>query len=109
MLVNPAPAYIIKSLKTAILYLLMLCSSILIGKNSLAQTKYLADNFWIENYSKKDGLPEGIVIDIMQDRKGYMWMTTPYNLVRFDGYEFKTFSPRKDFPNLYIHFFSGLN
>ncbi|MEO6670496.1 MAG: two-component regulator propeller domain-containing protein [Ferruginibacter sp.] len=73
-----------------------------------AQSKYLSGNYWIENYTKKDGLPENIIIDIMQDRKGYMWMITPYSLVRFDGIQFKTFSTRKQFPDLYVHFYSGM-
>ncbi len=89
-------------------YLVMTCCALLLGYPDLAQSKYLSDNYWIENYTKEQGLPEDIIIDITQDRKGYMWMTTPYSLVRFDGYEFKIFNPREQFPDLYIHFYPGL-
>ena len=88
--------------------LLIIVCALLISHTGFAQTKYLVDNYWVENYSKKQGLPEDIVINITQDRKGYIWMTTPYNLVRFDGYQFTIFNPGKQFPGLYIHFYPGL-
>ena len=36
--------------------------------------------------SVKDGLPEGFVNSMIQDREGYIWMTTQRGLVRYDGY-----------------------
>ena len=87
----------------------LLFAGCIFGVNiGFAQTKYLEGNYRIENYTKKQGLPEDIVIGITQDRKGYMWLTTPYSLLRFDGYEFKIFSTRDQFPDLYVHFYNGL-
>src|SRR5687768_853466 len=73
-----------------------------------SQTKYLRDNFWIENYTKKDGLPEDIVTGITQDKKGFLWITTPLKLIRFDGYHFELFDPQKDFPELHYHFSNNI-
>ncbi|HSU27233.1 MAG TPA: two-component regulator propeller domain-containing protein, partial [Chitinophagaceae bacterium] len=98
----------LKFIRLKITFLLAILSFFTLPHPAFSQSKYLVENFWVENYTKKQGLPEDIIIDILQDSKGYMWMTTPYSLVRFDGYEFKSFSPRRDFPDLYVHFFTGL-
>ncbi len=89
-------------------FLLVSYCIVLISCPGQAQTKYLSGNYWIENYGKKEGLPEDVVIDVIQDRKGYMWIATPYNMVRFDGYQFKVYSSHKQFPDLYIHFAAGM-
>lgn len=38
-----------------------------------------------------DGLPQGLVSQIIQDPKGYLWMGTKDGLARYDGYTFATF------------------
>ena len=38
-----------------------------------------------------DGLSNNEVFDIIQDRKGYIWLATADGLDRYDGYSFKTF------------------
>jgi len=35
-----------------------------------------------------DGLPETIVTSVAQFPDGYIWLTTPRHVVRFDGVEF---------------------
>jgi signal transduction histidine kinase/ligand-binding sensor domain-containing protein len=106
--VNPRYIYFGKPVLILISFLLITTCIALVPDVVTAQEKYLARNYWVENYTKKQGLPENIIIDIVQDRKGFMWMTTPFNLVRFDGYEFKVFAPREQYPDLYIHFGPGL-
>ena len=81
---------------------------VLFATPGFSQSKYLSGDFWIENYGKKEGLPESVVVDAMQDKKGYLWVATPYSLVRFDGYQFKAFQPREQYPSLYIHFRNGM-
>jgi len=93
---------------TVIIFFLVFAAALFRSDISKAQKKYLARNYWVENYGKSEGLPQDIVDDITQDRSGYIWLTTPYDLVRFDGYEFKTYSPRDQFPDLYFQFESGL-
>ena len=92
----------------SIRFLLLLLAELFILSTSVAQAKYLSENYWVEKYGKEHGLPEDVVIEVMQDRKGYLWMITPYHLVRYDGYEFKVFYPLKEFPGLNIHFGIGL-
>ena len=36
----------------------------------------------------KDGLSQGYVVDILQDRRGFMWFATRDGLNRYDGYTF---------------------
>ena len=43
------------------------------------------------NLSVKDGLTQGTVNTIYQDRQGFMWFGTGDGLNRYDGYEFRTF------------------
>lgn len=45
--------------------------------------------------SIKDGLTQGIIHSIHQDKKGFMWFGTVNGLNRFDGYEFQTFKHSK--------------
>jgi PAS domain S-box-containing protein len=44
-----------------------------------------------EHLTVQDGLSEGRVWGITQDRKGFMWFTTWDGLNRYDGYEFKVY------------------
>ena len=51
-----------------------------------AQTKML-----FEHLTVKQGLSQGSVLCILQDRRGFMWFGTQDGLNRFDGYDFRTF------------------
>ncbi|MDR3119038.1 MAG: response regulator [Mediterranea sp.] len=48
--------------------------------------KYIATYF-----STRDGVEEGLVNDIIQDRKGLLWFATWNGLYRFDGYGFRNY------------------
>jgi ligand-binding sensor domain-containing protein len=39
------------------------------------------------------GLSQTRVLQIVQDDQGFMWFGTQYGLDRYDGYEFKVFTP----------------
>ena len=43
------------------------------------------------HYSVDDGLSEGMVLSMHQDRNGFMWFGTFDGLNRFDGYNFKVY------------------
>lgn len=47
----------------------------------------------LEYFDKKDGLSGTKVTDILQGRKGFLWLTTTNGLDRYDGSEFLSFSP----------------
>ena len=44
-----------------------------------------------EHITVKDGLPENTLLAIYQDHFGYIWLGTQSGLVRYDGYEMKTY------------------
>jgi len=51
-----------------------------------------AQNYFIKYLTTKDGLTNGCIHDIVQDKKGFMWFATEAGLNRYDGYEIKTYS-----------------
>lgn len=44
------------------------------------------------NYTTTDGLPSSESYDIIQDKKGFIWIATDRGVSRFDGYTFKNFT-----------------
>ena len=45
-----------------------------------------------ERISNKEGFNQNTVNAIEQDKYGFLWYATPNGLIRYDGYEFKTFT-----------------
>ncbi len=43
------------------------------------------------NYTVADGLPSNIVRNIIQDSRGFVWMSTAQGLARFDGHTFTVY------------------
>ncbi|MEO7211073.1 MAG: two-component regulator propeller domain-containing protein, partial [Chitinophagaceae bacterium] len=44
------------------------------------------------NYTVADGLPSNVVRSIIQDSRGFIWMSTEQGLVRFDGHQFTVYN-----------------
>lgn len=44
-----------------------------------------------EHLNTEDGLSQNSVLDMVQDKKGFMWFGTYAGLNRYDGYQFKVF------------------
>ena len=63
--------------------------------------------YYLEGYSAEKGLPQNTVTDILQTHDGYLWIVTPFGLSRFDGVNFKTFSPGNT-PGLQENMFTSL-
>lgn len=61
---------------------LLLCTS-----NSLMVN---AQNF--ERFSNKEGFNQNTINDITQDKYGFLWIGTPNGLIKYDGYEFETYT-----------------
>ncbi|TKG91883.1 hybrid sensor histidine kinase/response regulator [Puteibacter caeruleilacunae] len=56
----------------------------------------LAANISFKHYTSNDGLIFNTVLDITQDKEGFMWFSTPQGFSRFDGKSFESIS--KDDP-----------
>jgi signal transduction histidine kinase/ligand-binding sensor domain-containing protein len=73
--------------------------SILLG-SAVAQTAEqaepvgsLTDDYIVRRWGVADGIPEAIVMHVTQAPDGYLWITTPTRITRFDGQRFVTLSP----------------
>ncbi len=51
----------------------------------------VSGDYLVENWQTDEGLPRSTILSITQDRDGYLWMGTPYGLIRFDGVRFVSF------------------
>ncbi|MDQ6610535.1 MAG: ATP-binding protein [Bacteroidota bacterium] len=66
---------------------LMVFSIALIGWRTTAQK--IAE---YETLSTAQGLSQGMVFDLLQDKEGFIWVATKNGLNRYDGYGFEVFS-----------------
>ncbi|GAA4309788.1 hypothetical protein GCM10023149_04240 [Mucilaginibacter gynuensis] len=56
-------------------------------------------NASFEAISTAQGLSQGLINDMLQDREGFIWIATKGGLNRYDGYTFKTFTTDLQDPN----------
>lgn len=59
---------------------------------SLLWSDYLFAQFKYETLSTADGLSQGYIWNMIQDRDGFLWMTTKAGLNRYDGFNFKVYN-----------------
>ncbi|MBK8807380.1 MAG: hypothetical protein IPO21_12355 [Bacteroidales bacterium] len=59
---------------------------------------YAQDDVKFRRYNIDEGLSQGNVNTIIQDKKGFIWAGTQDGLNRFDGYNFKVYKPNPDDP-----------
>ena len=52
-----------------------------------------APSIRMDNMDLTDGIGQGTIYQITQDRKGFLWFGTQSGLHRYDGHEFKIFEP----------------
>ena len=50
----------------------------------------VSHDYLIENWQIEQGLPRNTITTVVQDQLGYLWLGTPYGLVRFDGERLET-------------------
>lgn len=50
----------------------------------------------VKHFSVSDGLAQGVVMSILQDKKGLIWFSTWNGLNKFDGYTFKTYKTSQE-------------
>lgn len=51
------------------------------------------------NHGTNDGLPSSECYEIIQDKNGYIWFGTDRGVVRYNGYEFETFTTKEGLNN----------
>lgn len=76
---------------TKILFVLLFTSKVLIGQ--IVPFK---------NYTIHDNLPSNVVTQVLQDKKGYIWMASDAGLTAFDGYNCKVLSIEHGLSDNYI-------
>ncbi|MGZ3835046.1 MAG: sensor histidine kinase [Mucilaginibacter sp.] len=52
-----------------------------------------SDHLSFDHLNIKEGLPDNNINDIVQDKEGYIWLTSVKGIVRFDGYQVKAYKP----------------
>ncbi|NME70151.1 hybrid sensor histidine kinase/response regulator transcription factor [Flammeovirga aprica] len=58
---------------------------------TLSISSVFSQNFF-ERINDKDGLNQNTIIDIHQDKSGFIWMGTPNGLIRYDGNKFISYN-----------------
>ncbi|MDD6392939.1 MAG: two-component regulator propeller domain-containing protein, partial [Prevotella sp.] len=49
----------------------------------------------VRHFTESDGLPQSLITCVIQDRKGYIWISSWNGLSRYDGYSFSNFKARQ--------------
>lgn len=51
-------------------------------------------NYAVKNYLVEEGLPHNVINQILQDKKGFIWLATYNGLSKYDGYTFKNYKSK---------------
>gem|GEM_PF-1918439 len=66
--------------------LLCFTAAVVVPRSALAHED--AKNWTTDHWTTRQGLPQNSVTDLLQDRDGYIWITTFGGIARFDGLTF---------------------
>lgn len=72
--------------------------SMLLSLFFISATYAQVDQIQFQTFSLADGLSNDSITDIVEDRRGYIWIATTDGLNRFDGYKFKKYLHELDNP-----------
>lgn len=64
---------------------------ILMISQSFGQRAILEEYISLNNLGINEGLSQGLILSILQDRSGFIWFATKDGLNRYDGYSFKVY------------------
>lgn len=59
----------------------------------------IAQNTVIKHYGVNQGLPSSETYFVTQDSRGYLWIATDAGVVKYDGYQFKTYTTADGLPD----------
>jgi ligand-binding sensor domain-containing protein/anti-sigma regulatory factor (Ser/Thr protein kinase) len=65
----------------------------------ILQGRLTAQSWAYRQYTAEQGLPSTEVYDIIQDKKGYIWVATDRGVARFDGYAFESLTTAEGLSN----------
>lgn len=51
-------------------------------------------NYAVKNYLVEEGLPHNVINQILQDKKGFIWLATYNGISKYDGYTFKNYKSK---------------
>jgi len=57
-----------------------------------SSNKCTAQTLALQHFTIESGFPSSEVYDCLQDKEGFMWFATDRGVVRYDGFEFKTYT-----------------
>ncbi len=60
--------------------------------------KAQTNNQFSINFNINNGLPSNLIYEVITDRHGYLWIATFNGVVRYNGYDFKTFTTADGLP-----------
>lgn len=83
------------------LRLLLLC--ILLVQASTLATAQKVNDYLFTHFNTNNGLAGNIVLKVIQDHKGFMWIATTDGLQRYDGKRFLTFKSKPNDPTSLPH------
>lgn len=69
----------------------------------LAASVSFAEQLPVRAYGIEDGLAGDSITDIVQDRRGYLWIATTDGVSRFDGGRFTTYGSAQGLPHARVH------
>lgn len=61
------------------------------GAIANGQTYWQSGPFRFDHLTVEKGLPTPTVIDVIRDRRGFVWFYSVRDIVRYDGFEFRTY------------------
>ena len=62
----------------------------------VAAPPLVAQRLQFRHLGMNEGLPSSLVSDILQDRRGFMWIGTAHGVARYDGHRFRTYGASRD-------------
>ena len=85
--------YLLK-IKNLIIFLFVVSICAIVPGKIIGQST----NMEFRKFSKEQGLSNGFINGILQDKQGFLWIGTWNGLFRYDGYEFKNYKPLDNDP-----------
>ncbi len=86
----------------------LLISWLLFASLAVAAPTNLQPQMLFEHYTTEHGLSQVSINDIVEDKHGFMWVSTQSGLNRFDGYHFRNYKSEKGISSLPSNFLTDL-